>query len=110
MQTGSWIILVILHGFLVLSTFARGRASGNFTAGGRLDQFHLFLPKFHGYSYHLLSLLRFASELLAREVPVQRQKEGKNKNLSEIMVNISSEASTSCTVQVQGWRRLTHNS
>ena len=74
-------------------TFARSRASGNFTAGGRLDQFHLSLPKFHGYSYYLLSLLRFASELLTMEVPLQCQKEGKNRNLSEIMVNISSEAS-----------------
>ena len=60
-------------------TFARSRASGNFTAGGRLDQFQLSLPKFHGYSYHLLSLLRFASELLTMEVPLQRQKEGKDR-------------------------------
>ena len=102
--------LLSFMAFSLAQPFARRRARGNYTAGGRLDQFHLSLPKFHGYSYHLLSLLRFAFELVAMEVPLQRQKRGMNRNLSEIMVNISSEASPSCTVQVQGWRQLTHNS
>ena len=44
------------------------------------------------------------------EVPLQRQKLGMNRNMSVIMVNISSEASSLCTVQVQGWRQLTHDS
>ena len=64
--------------------FLSGRASGNFTVGGRFDQFHLSLPKFHGYSCHLLSLLRFAFELTAMHVPLKRQKLGKNRCLSEI--------------------------
>ena len=93
LQMGSWIILVVFHGSLARSTFARRRASGKHTTGGELDQFHLSLPKFHGCFYHLLFLLRFAFELAAMDAPLQRPKLGKNRNLSNIMVNISSEAS-----------------